>query len=194
MAKPEESNEITDVKDLFTYHIFGMPEECRIYQKDPDSYSLKINGLVNQECNLSLQQIKNDFTPVSAGMVLQCMTNVHWGRIQMKGARLRDVLEHAGIKQEAVKIALHCADGFTSNLTKDEIFKNPDSFLLAYEMNGEPLPLDHGFPVRIASDERYGYKWPKWLVRIEPVDYDFKGHYEGKRRWSEKGKRGEPVF
>jgi DMSO/TMAO reductase YedYZ molybdopterin-dependent catalytic subunit len=60
-------------------------------------------------------------------------------------------------------------------------------------MNDAPLPLDHGFPVRLASDGKYGYKWPKWLVRVEAVDHDFKGHYEGKRRWSDKGTRGEPV-
>ena len=51
----------------------------------------------------------------------------------------------------------------------------------------------HGFPIRITADGRYGYKWCKWPVEIEAVDYDYKGHYEGKRRWSDKGIRGTRV-
>ena len=61
-------------------------------------------------------------------------------------------------------------------------------------MNGEPLPADHGFPVRATADGRYGYKWCKWLSAVELVDYDFKGHYEGRRRWSDAGIRGQPVM
>jgi len=58
---------------------------------------------------------------------------------------------------------------------------------------GEPLTGDHGFPVRITADGKYGYKWCKWLVEIELVDYDHKGHYEGKGRWSDQATRGNPV-
>jgi len=71
--------------------------------------------------------------------------------------------------------------------------ESPDSFLLAYAMNEEPLGLEHGFPVRMASDGKYGYKWPKWLCAVELVDHDFKGHYEGRRGWSDVGTRGRPV-
>jgi hypothetical protein len=45
----------------------------------------------------------------------------------------------------------------------------------------------------MTADERYGYKWPKWLIEICLVDYDYKGHYEGRRGWSDKGVRGQPV-
>jgi DMSO/TMAO reductase YedYZ molybdopterin-dependent catalytic subunit len=60
-------------------------------------------------------------------------------------------------------------------------------------MNEEPLSEVHGFPVRIAAIGKYAYKWCKWLNRISLADYDFKGHYEGKRGWSDSALRGERV-
>jgi DMSO/TMAO reductase YedYZ molybdopterin-dependent catalytic subunit len=60
-------------------------------------------------------------------------------------------------------------------------------------MNGEPLPGEHGYPLRLASVGRYGYKWCKWITRIELTDTDFRGHYEGRRGWSDRGMRGEPF-
>ena len=152
-----------------------------------------MTGLVEREERLSLTQIREEFEPVSAEMILQCMTNVHWGRVRFTGARLLDALERAGIRGEAWKAALRSADGFETDLRLDDIRERPDAFLLAYAMNDEPLTLDHGFPIRLTSDGRYGYKWPKWLVEVELVDCDYKGHYEGRRGWSDEGIRGRRV-
>lgn len=55
------------------------------------------------------------------------------------------------------------------------------------------LPPDHGFPLRLTADGKYGFKWCKWLTEVEVVDYDYKGHYEGKGGWSDAGTRGQPV-
>ena len=140
-----------------------------------------------------MDQLYNNLKPISADMILQCMTNVHWGHIHFKGARLLDVLEFAGVRKDAYKVVFHGADGFSTNLRVDEIRKQQDAFLLAYAMNGDPLTLEHGFPLRMTANQRYGYKWPKWVVKIELVDYDYKGHYEGKRGWSDEGMRGQPV-
>ena len=52
---------------------------------------------------------------------------------------------------------------------------------------------EHGFPIRLTADGKYGYKWCKWLSQIEVVDHDYKGHYEGKRRWSDEATRGTKV-
>ena len=193
MSMPETTPGITPVPRLFTYHIFGTPPEHREYLRDETAFRLTVSGLVEREQQLSVRQLREDFEPVRVEMILQCMTNIHWGRISIIGARLLDVLEASGIRSEARKIALHAADGFASDLRLDEVRDDPDAFLLAYAMNDEPLSLDHGFPVRVAADGRYGYKWPKWLCEVELVDHDFKGHYEGHRGWSDVGTRGLPV-
>jgi len=193
MTLPEKNSRITPVEDLFTYHIFGIPRESRRCQEDIGSYALTIEGLVDRELSLSMAQIRSDFPQVSGVMVLQCMTNIHWGRVRFTGARLLDVLDHAGIQKGAFKIAVHGADGFDMDLRIDEVRQRPDAFLLAHSMNDQPLIVGHGFPLRLTADGKYGFKWPKWLSRIELVDYDYKGHYEGRRRWSDEATRGQPV-
>jgi DMSO/TMAO reductase YedYZ molybdopterin-dependent catalytic subunit len=191
---PESDSGITPVSDLFTYHIFGTPTRLSSWQEDVGSYGLEVTGLVDRPLSLSLSQIREDFEPVDATMVLQCTTNVHWGRIQFSGARMLDVLQRAGVREEAWKVALHGADGFDTDLALDEIRRCPEAFLLAYSMNGNPIPPGHGFPIRATADGKYGFKWCKWLERLELVDYDFLGHYEGRRGWSDEGTRGRPVI
>lgn len=193
MSLPEDTDRLTTVGELFTYHIFGMPREMVQWEKDENAFSLAITGLVDSPQRLSLKQIRDLFGPFSAAMVLQCMTNIHWGRVLFTGPRILDIIDYVGLSGDAIKVALHGADGFDTDLWIDEIRERPDAFLLAYAMNDEPLTPDHGFPIRITADGKYGYKWCKWLTEIEVVDTDYKGHYEGKRRWSDKATRGQPV-
>lgn len=193
MRSPEDTPGITLIEELFTYHIFGLPRELEQWQDDIGSYSLTVTGLVDTPVQLSLAQIRRDFSPFAADMVLQCMTNVHWGRVHFTGTRLSDVLDYVGVSDDACKIALRGADGFDTDLTIEDVRGTPDAFLLAYAMNDEPVTRDHGFPIRLTADGKYAYKWCKWLTEIELVDHDVKGHYEGKRRWSDAATRGEPV-
>jgi len=193
MPLPEDDPRVTPTDELFVYHIFGLPRELPRWQSDVGTFSLAVTGLADTPMRLSLEQICGDFAPHSGDMVLQCMTNVHWGRVRFTGARLADVLEQAGVRDGAWKLAVRGADGFATDLRLDEVRAEPDAFLLAYAMNDEALSADHGFPVRLTADGRYGYKWCKWLVEIEAVDHDVKGHYEGKRCWSDAATRGQPV-
>lgn len=191
---PENTEGITPVEDLFVYHIFGEPADLRKWQAHPESYSFEVKGLVESPRTLTAKDIRDEFKPVSAVVVLQCMTRVHWGRVRVRGVRLLDVIESVKPKPGAVKAAIFGGEGFTTDLFLDEIRREPERFLLAYEMNDEQLTGDHGYPVRVIAEGKYAYKWCKWLRKIEIVDYDFKGHYEGKRRWSDKATRGEPVI
>lgn len=190
---PDGSGEITPVSELFTYHIFGVPSECEAFLYDPASYRLRITGMVEHRRALTLEEIRNRYERAAGAMVLQCTTNVHWGRLRMAGARLLDVLADVGVRSGASKAVFKSADGFETDLRLSAIEASPDAFLLAYLMNDEPITRDHGFPVRLTADGRYGYKWPKWLVEVELVDTDYKGHYEGNRGWSDEGVRGRPV-
>jgi DMSO/TMAO reductase YedYZ molybdopterin-dependent catalytic subunit len=193
MGLPENQPGITPVDELFTYHIFGSPPDLEAWQRDPDSYRLELCGLVKAPAQLSVADVRGQYEPVSADMVLQCMTNVHWGRIHLTGARLLDVLERIGLAEGGAKLAIRGADGFDTDLWIQSLRDEPEAFLLAYEMNGEPIAPEHGFPIRLTADGRYGYKWCKWLSQIEVVDHDYKGHYEGKRRWSDEATRGTKV-
>jgi len=103
-------------------------------------------------------------------------------------------LERVKPSSTATKMAFSSADGFTTNLKLDYVRGMRDEpVLLAYAMNGVPIPLEHGYPIRLASPGKYGFKWPKWLTGIDFVDYDAKGHYEGRRGWNDDAERGKPV-
>ena len=194
MRFPEDTNETTPVRALFVYHIFGEPQALKQWLVRPETYSLEIRGLVAYPQSFTLPEIRVSFAPVSDFVVLQCMTRVHWGRMRVKGVRLLDVLKAVEPKPAAFKVALFGGEGFTTDLFVEEVSAEPGRFILAYEMNGLPLTADHGYPLRVVVEGKYAYKWCKWLTAIELVDYDFKGHYEGKRGWSDKATRGLPVF
>ncbi len=194
MRFPEDTDEITPIEDLFVYHIFGEPPDLRKWRARPESYRLEIRGRVASPKTFTLKEIQELFEPFRATVILQCMTRVHWGRVRVKGARLLDVIEAAVPEPGAFKIAFFGAEGFATDLFFEEVRAEPGRFLLAYEMNGRPLAADHGFPLRVVAEGKYAYKWCKWLTAIELADYDFKGHYEGKRGWSDRATRGQPVF
>lgn len=191
---PEDTDAITPVEDLFVYHIFGYPRALKSWLANPASYSFEVKGLVSSPQSFSLSQIRERFKPASATVILQCMTNVHRGRVEVGGPRLLDVLEEAGMSAGATKIAIRGGEGFETDLFIDEVRREPEKFILAYEMNGKPLTAEHGFPLRVVADGKYAYKWCKWVTSLELVNYDFKGHYEGKRQWSDAATRGEPVI
>ena len=185
-------DELTPLDGLFTYHIFGEPRELPAWRRDPAGYRLRVSGLVTDELVLSLDDLRG-LPMVEADVVLQCMTNIHWGKIRVRGPSLDAVIRRAGAAQTARKLAIRGADGFTSDLGVEEVRAEPSRFLLALEMNGESVPDEHGFPVRVVSEGKYGYKWCKWVTGIELTDRDFRGHYELKRGWSDAGKRGTRV-
>jgi DMSO/TMAO reductase YedYZ molybdopterin-dependent catalytic subunit len=194
MSLPEDAPGITPTGQLFRYDIHGLPAELRRWSEDPSLFRLKVGGCVGRESSLSLRDLRDRFEPVKIEAVLQCMTRVHWGRVLIRGARLWDILQDCQVHKQAEKIALHGAEGFSTDLFLGEVAGQPERFLLVYEMNGESLTGEHGFPLRIAAIGKYAYKWCKWLTEISVLDYDYKGHYEGKRGWSDKASRGERVF
>jgi len=193
VSRPENTPGTTPVNRLFVYHIFGEPAELQEWLRDPGTYSLRVGGLAARELSLTLEELQSDFPAVEREVILQCMTNGHWGRVRVRGARLGDIIQKANPHSGARKVLITGGDGFTSDLWLREIEESPDNFLLAWEINGDPLDQDHGYPLRVVSETRYGYKWCKWAVSIEITDQDVKGHYEGRRGWSDEGLRGQPV-
>jgi len=153
---------------------------------DAERWSLEIAGLVGRPLKLSFAQLRA-LPAVEQFQTLECISNEVGGDLisnaKWKGVRLRDVLQQAGGPgTKAVKVAFRCADGYTESIPIADAL-NP-STVLAYEMNGEPLPAGHGRPVRLLVPGLFGMKNPKWITRIELVDYDFQGYWE-RSGWSD---------
>jgi DMSO/TMAO reductase YedYZ molybdopterin-dependent catalytic subunit len=143
---------------------------------DPGAYRLTIDGLVAAPTSLSLADLKampraeqvSDFHCVTGWSV----SNVHWA-----GVRLHDVLERAGAKQGVAALRFVSAEKpYEDSLTLKQALL-PD-VMLAYEMDGGPIPRPHGAPVRLVMPEMYGYKNVKWVERIELVASPPAGFWE----------------
>lgn len=176
------------------YHLADIPEV------DPATWRLSIGGAAaGQPFALSLDQLRQEFEPVEVVAVCQCSGNrrglsqphvqgIQWGlgamgNARWKGARLKDVLARAGLKPEAVEIAFAGADAPPLEQTPDfqkslPVWKATDEHtLIAYEMNGAPLPHWNGFPARIVVPGWTATYWLKHVTSIEALPQPFAGYW-----------------
>ncbi|HEV8340482.1 MAG TPA: molybdopterin-dependent oxidoreductase [bacterium] len=154
---------------------------------DGSAWILDVRGLVGRPMRLGYEEIRGMRPVVTRYHTLECISNEVGGDLisnaQWRGIRLRDLLARAGgVKPTATKIAFACADGYTESLPVADALHQDT--LLVWEMNGEPLPKSHGFPVRLLVPGLFGMKNPKWITRIEAVNYDFQGYWE-RSGWSD---------
>jgi hypothetical protein len=99
--------------------------------------------------------------------------------------RLVDFLADRGLRAEARALRIVAADGFFESVTREDM-EDPRT-LLVYGMNGEVLPNEHGYPLRIIIPNRYGMKQPKWIRRIEAIDHEGDGYWVV-RGWSKEAR------
>jgi DMSO/TMAO reductase YedYZ molybdopterin-dependent catalytic subunit len=174
---------ITPTEDFYLTSSHGEPHV------DENSWSLNINGLVKNPLCFTYQEIKA-LPPYETILTLECISNPVGGRFignaNWRGTALQPILERAGVLPEAKYAVFYAAEGYTTGHPV-ECLADPANFL-AYEMNGEPLTRQHGFPLRVLMPGRYGMKMPKWLTRIEFVNKEYLGFWEW-QGWSNTGNR-----
>jgi DMSO/TMAO reductase YedYZ molybdopterin-dependent catalytic subunit len=136
----------------------GIPQEV-----DLASYRLKVTGKVDQPLSLTYDDLRC-MPRIQTSDALICPGYFEDGAT-WAGASLGYVLELAGVQAGATGIQLTSADGYSTSVPV-ETAHSGDSFL-AYEWEGQPLPILHGFPVRAVFPTLDGNKWVKWLVKIE---------------------------
>jgi DMSO/TMAO reductase YedYZ molybdopterin-dependent catalytic subunit len=151
----------------------------------PERFRLRIEGLVEKPLALTLGEIEamKDKDEV---VTLECIGNPVGGdaisTALWEGVKLRKVIERAVPGAGIVKTAFFAEDGYSDSIPY-EISLSDDVFL-AFRMNGQPLPAQHGFPLRAVVPGIYGMKNVKWLSKVELVNYNFKGYWE-KKGWSD---------
>ena len=152
---------------------------------DPRKWSLSIDGLVERPLRFDYEQVRA-LAPYRTTMTLECISNPvggkYIGNARWSGTLLKPLLERAGLRPNAKFAISHAAEGYTTAIPVERIL-SPLNFL-AWEMNGDPLPRQHGFPLRVFFPGKYGMKQPKWLTRIELVDHDYTGYWEA-QGWSQ---------
>ncbi len=144
--------------------------------------------MVDREITLDYERLLSR-PLIERDITLACVSNEVGGRYignaRWIGASLRDLLEEAGVHQDATQIVSRSTDGFTVGTPTDLAMDGRDS-MLAVAMNGEPLPLDHGFPVRMIVPGLYGYvSATKWLIDIELTTFEAYDAYWVERGWAQ---------
>ncbi|MFF1819061.1 molybdopterin-dependent oxidoreductase [Kribbella sp. NPDC058245] len=156
----------------------------------PSDWKLRIHGMVDKELNFTFDDLLKRQV-VHKWVTLTCVSNEVGGDLignaLWSGVLLKDLLEEAGPSKDADAIQSTSKDGFTAGTPLSTLLDDRES-MLAFAMNGEPLPVEHGFPVRIVVPGLYGYvSATKWLVDIEVTRFDQFEAYWTPRGWSALG-------
>lgn len=149
---------VTPVEQL---HITGAAPDGNI-----EDYRLVVDGLVETPLSLTYEAIL-DYPTITEVVLLVCpgffTDNAEW-----TGVPLTTLLEEAGIKSEASEVTFYALGSEYKVALPLEVVQQEGVFL-AHMVNGEVLPVEHGYPLRLVVRGNYGYDWIKWVGRIEVV-------------------------
>jgi DMSO/TMAO reductase YedYZ molybdopterin-dependent catalytic subunit len=179
------------------WHLANIPTTI-----DPADFRLKVHGRVGQPLSLTMHDLLRDFPPFEIAAVNQCsgnsrgffsprVTGGEWdngamGNALWRGVRLKDVLDRAGVTAGAVQVRFQGLDSgvvpqtpnFMKSLAVDHA--RDGEVMIAYEMNGEPLPVLNGFPLRLVVPGWYATYWVKMLADIEVLDQPDENYWTSK--------------
>jgi DMSO/TMAO reductase YedYZ molybdopterin-dependent catalytic subunit len=150
-------------------------------------WRLRIHGMVDREVSVDLRGLLAR-PLVERDITLTCVSNEvggpYVGNARWIGALLRPLLDEAGVHAEATQLVSRSAEGFTVGTPTAVVMDGRDA-MLAVAMNGQPLPLAHGFPVRMVVPGLYGYvSATKWVVDMELTTFEAFDAYWVQRGWA----------
>lgn len=147
-------------------------------QVNKTTYRLTITGLVNNTIQYTYDDAINNHEHYEKVVILHCVEG--WSvTILWEGFLVKDLLADVGIDPRAKIVIFYAYDGYSTSLPLDYIVSN--DILMAYKMNGVVLPSERGFPFQLVAESKYGYKWIKWITRIElSDDLNYKGYWESR--------------
>jgi DMSO/TMAO reductase YedYZ molybdopterin-dependent catalytic subunit len=177
MLYPEEIREY-EGQDLSSIGDFRENSIKGPQQVNASTYRLTITGIVNKTVEYTYNDVVNGFQKYQKVITLHCVEG--WSvKILWEGFLLKDLLNQAELDANATVIIFYAYDGYSTSLPLNYILDN--DMLIAYKMNGLPLPPERGFPFQLVAESKYGYKWIKWITEIELSDNaDYKGFWESR--------------
>lgn len=157
---------------------------------DIEGYRLAVFGRVETPDNLTYAGVlgRQKYSKV---VTLDCVEG--WSvTILWEGVLLSDLIDEARATPDADTVIFHAADGYTTSLPLDYIRNN--DIILAYKMNNQTLSPERGFPFQVVAEDKWGYKWAKWVTGIElGNDSSYEGYWES-RGYSNDGDVGGQIF
>jgi DMSO/TMAO reductase YedYZ molybdopterin-dependent catalytic subunit len=155
---PAETPGYTQLDPDTGLHVTGTAQQI-----DLESYRFEVSGKVDHPLSLTYDDLRC-LSKIEARTILEC-PGFFTDEATWAGAPIREVLALAGVQEGATNIKLVSADGYSRVIPISE--KLSETAFLAYEWEGEPLPILHGFPIRVVFPGISGGYWVKWLVALE---------------------------
>jgi len=161
------------LSDLSDFHENSIKGAQRV---DINSYRLKVTGLVEKPLSYTYAEVLSGHTGYTKLVTLDCVEG--WAvKILWEGVLVGDIITPAGVLPAANTIIFHAHDGYTTSLPLAYVMDK--NILLAYKINGVELPPERGFPFQLVAEDKWGYKWIKWVTGIElSDDPNYKGYWE----------------
>jgi DMSO/TMAO reductase YedYZ molybdopterin-dependent catalytic subunit len=144
---------------------------------DKATYKLTIDGLVNHPLTLSYADLQA-YPQIAQLMDLNCVEGWNF-TAKWTGPALSAIFADAGVKPEAVIAIFYTADVPVGYTSLDLNYINTNNIIIALKLNDITLPPDRGFPFQVVAKSKFGYKWAKWVTRIElSSNTNFRGYWE----------------
>lgn len=183
------SGQVPGLTPLYTDNdaFYRVDVNITVPQVSPEDWSLRIHGRVNTELSFTLDDLIARPDVIERDITLTCVSNTVGGELagaaRWLGVPLRNLLTEAGVEDGADQVLTTAVDGFTIGTPTRDCLETPDA-MLAFGMNGQPLPAEHGFPVRMIVPGLYGYvSATKWLVDMELTTFQDAVPYWVQREW-----------
>ena len=161
-----------------------------VQEIDIDDYRLQITGLINENRSLTYEELQ-EMNHIKKVVTLHCVEG--WSvKALWEGIPLKDLFSDLEIDSEVNTVIFHAADGYTTSLSMSHIMDN--NIIIADHLNGLQLPPEQGFPFQLVAEQKWGYKWARWITKIElSADEDYQGFWES-RGYSDDGDLDKPKF
>jgi DMSO/TMAO reductase YedYZ molybdopterin-dependent catalytic subunit len=158
---------------------------------DKKSYLLKIKGLSGGEKNYSYDDLLKNNQAYQKVVTLNCVEG--WKvTILWEGFLAKDLAPQNEIPEGTNTVIFRAADGYSTSFPLSYIMDS--DILMAYKMNGVELPPERGFPFQLVAEDKWGYKWIKWITEIEfSPNSDYEGYWES-RGYSKSGNLNESRY
>ena len=158
---------------------------------DINNYSLEITGLVEIPGYYSYDELLENFLQYNKVVTLFCVEG--WSvKILWKGLLVKDIINESNPLSNANVVIFHAYDGYTTSLPLGYVIDN--NIIIAYKMNNVTIPPERGFPFQLVAESKWGYKWIKWITKIElSDDVNYEGFWES-RGYSNDGDINSSFF
>jgi DMSO/TMAO reductase YedYZ molybdopterin-dependent catalytic subunit len=171
-------------KDLSSINAFRENSIKGPQHINESGYRLTITGLTNRTDISTYSEVLGRYPHYTKLVTLHCVEG--WdATILWEGIQVRDLIRNAGPDPRANTVIFTAHDGYTTSFPLDYLMNR--DILMAYRMNNVSLPVERGYPFQLVAEDKWGYKWVKWIEKIElTADPSYKGYWE-KRGYSNTG-------